>query len=63
MSFGTTELYCHPGVLPDPEVARWMPNYQHDKETAALCSPRVRQALYDHGVTLSNYWQLQNAET
>jgi hopanoid biosynthesis associated protein HpnK len=57
---GVTELYCHPGVLPDAEVARWMPDYQHETEMAALCSPRVRQALYDHGVTLCNYWQLAN---
>jgi len=56
---GMTELYCHPGVLPDPEVARWMPGYQHDTEMAALCSPRVRQAVYDHGITLCSYWQLQ----
>ena len=56
---GTTELYCHPGVLPDPEVARWMPGYRHDRELEALCSPRVRQALYEHGVTLCNYWQLR----
>lgn len=55
---GTTELYCHPGVLPDSEIEYWMPDYQHDSELAALCSPRVRRALYDHGVTLCNYWQL-----
>lgn len=57
---GTTELYCHPGVLPDPEITRWMPGYQHDREMDALCSPRVQQAVYDHGITLCNYWQLQN---
>lgn len=55
---GTTELYCHPGVLPDAEIEYWMPDYQHDDEMAALCSARVRRALYDHGVTLCNYWQL-----
>jgi hopanoid biosynthesis associated protein HpnK len=57
---GTTEIYCHPGVLPDAEITRWMPGYQHDVEMAALCSPRVRQAVYDHGVTLCNYWQLRD---
>jgi hopanoid biosynthesis associated protein HpnK len=55
---GTTELYCHPGVMPDPEVERRMPGYQHETELAALCAPRVRQSLYGRGVTLSNYWQL-----
>jgi hopanoid biosynthesis associated protein HpnK len=58
---GTTELYCHPGVLPDAEVTRWMPDYQHEVELAALCSPRVRQALYDHDVRLCNHWQLRAA--
>jgi hopanoid biosynthesis associated protein HpnK len=56
---GTSELYCHPGVLPDPTVERLMPGYQHDRELAALCSPRVRAALYEHGVTLGNYWQMR----
>jgi predicted glycoside hydrolase/deacetylase ChbG (UPF0249 family) len=56
---GTTEIYAHPGVLPDAEIARWMPDYHHDRELAALCSPRVQQALYDHGITLCNYWQLR----
>ena len=58
---GVFELYCHPGVLPDAEVARWMPDYQHGTELAALCSPRVQQALYEHGVTLCNHWQLREA--
>jgi len=56
---GTTELYCHPGVMPDPEVKRRMPGYQHETELAALCAPRVRQSLYGRGVTLFNYWQLR----
>jgi hypothetical protein len=47
-------------VLPDAEITRWMPGYQHDKELAALCSPVVRQAVYDHGITLCNYWQLHD---
>jgi len=56
---GTTELYCHPGVMPDPEVERRMPGYQHAKELAALCARSVRQSLYEHGVALANYWQLR----
>lgn len=58
---GTVELYCHPGILPDAEVERRMPGYQHDKELEALCAPRVRRRLYDRGVTLFNYWQLREA--
>ena len=52
-------MYCHPGVLPDREVERRMPGYQHDKELAALCSPRVREVLYEHDITLCNYWQIR----
>jgi hopanoid biosynthesis associated protein HpnK len=58
---GTIELYCHPGVMPDAEIQRRMPGYQHEKELAALCAPGVRQCLYERGVTLSNYWQLRES--
>jgi hypothetical protein len=39
-----------------------MPGYRHDRELAALCSPRVRDALREHEVTLINYWQLREEE-
>jgi hopanoid biosynthesis associated protein HpnK len=59
---GTAELYCHPGITPDPEVEQRMPGYRHDVELSALCSERVRASLYEHGVALGNYWQLREEE-
>lgn len=52
---GVTEIYFHPGCLPDPELASWMPDYLHEQELAALTSPRVREAVADRGIVLRNY--------
>lgn len=52
---GLTEWYLHPGCLPDPEISRRMPNYQHEQELAALLSPRLRFRLQERGITLTNY--------
>jgi len=57
---GVAEIYCHPGVLPDAEVERRMPGYQHDRELAALLDTAVRASLYDQGIKLANYWQLRD---
>jgi hopanoid biosynthesis associated protein HpnK len=55
---GSAELCCHPGTSPDPDAERHASGYRHAQELAALCSQRVRASLYEHGITLSNYWQL-----
>lgn len=52
---GTSEIYFHPGCLPDEEISRRMPNYRHEAELAALLSPRIRQRLQQLGITLTNY--------
>lgn len=52
---GVTEIYFHPGCLPDPELASWMPCYLHEEELAALTSKRVRQVITDRGIRLRNY--------
>jgi hopanoid biosynthesis associated protein HpnK len=52
---GVTEIYFHPGCLPDPELASWMPDYLHEEELAALTSARVRAAIADRGIRLRNY--------
>ena len=46
---GTTELVTHPGVGVDG-YSHW--RYSWDVETAALCDPRVRQAIADAGIEL-----------
>ncbi|SNB46588.1 hopanoid biosynthesis-associated protein HpnK [Geobacter sp. DSM 9736] len=52
---GLTEIYFHPGSRPCPEIARWMPDYRHEEELAALTSPRVKQKMSELGVRLRNY--------
>jgi chitin disaccharide deacetylase len=52
---GLTEIYFHPGTLPDDEIRKWMPDYRHEEELAALVSPRVKERLKAQGITLRNY--------
>ena len=47
------------GFCRDLLAERRLPGYRHAQELAALCSQRVRTSLYEHGITLSNYWQLR----
>lgn len=55
---GVTELYCHPAVLPCPEVERWSPDYRRDLELDALTSPAVAAAVRDHDIRLVSYADL-----
>ena len=52
---GVTEIYFHPGILPDAEITRRMPNYRHMEELEAITSPRVRQKLKELQITVQNY--------
>jgi hopanoid biosynthesis associated protein HpnK len=52
---GVTEIYFHPGCRPDDELARWMPDYRHEEELAALTSPRVLERMKGLGISLRNY--------
>lgn len=52
---GTTEVYFHPGCMPDSVITRRMPDYRHEEELAALLSPKVRERLQQLEITLTNY--------
>jgi hopanoid biosynthesis associated protein HpnK len=52
---GVTEIYFHPGCHPDDELRRWMPDYLHEEELAALTSPRVKGKVAQLGIRLRNY--------
>lgn len=52
---GQTELYFHPGVLPDAEITRRMPDYCHAEELAAITSPLVKRKLAELHIGLCNY--------
>ena len=52
---GATEIYFHPGCHPDEELRKWMPDYRHEDELAALTSPRVKEKIKALGIVLRNY--------
>jgi hopanoid biosynthesis associated protein HpnK len=52
---GITEIYFHPGCHPDPELAKWMPDYRHEEELAALTSRKVMERIRAAGILLRNY--------
>ena len=52
---GLTEIYFHPGILPDTEISRCMPNYRHQEELAAITSRLVRQRLQQLKIHVQNY--------
>jgi len=52
---GLTEIYFHPGMLPDAEITRRMPDYLHQEELAAITSPLVRQRLLELQIQVQNY--------
>ena len=52
---GLTEIYFHPGLLPDAEITRRMPDYHHEEELAALLSPAIRSKMAHQGIDLVNY--------
>jgi len=52
---GTSEIYFHPGCYPDAELKKWMPDYSHEGELAALTSAAVKEKLKNSGIELCNY--------
>ena len=55
---GITELVCHPG-LGDAELAGaydW--GYEWERETAALCDPRLPELLQARGIELTSFSRL-----
>ncbi len=52
---GLSELYVHPAAETTPDLATAMPGYRHTAELGALLSPRVRDAISRHAVTLCTY--------
>jgi len=52
---GLTEIYFHPGILPDAVITSLMPDYRHQEELAAITSPLVRQRLRELRIQVRNY--------
>jgi hopanoid biosynthesis associated protein HpnK len=52
---GLSEIYFHPGILPDAEITRLMPDYRHQEELAAITSQAVRQRLGQLQIQVQNY--------
>jgi hopanoid biosynthesis associated protein HpnK len=47
---GVTEMYFHPATAPCPELAKRMPQYEHQRELAALINQDVMAAIRAQGV-------------
>ena len=52
---GLSEIYFHPGCLPDAEITRRMPDYRHELELAAITSPALRRRLTELDIRVTNY--------
>jgi hopanoid biosynthesis associated protein HpnK len=52
---GLTEIYFHPGFLPDAEITRRMPDYRHPEELAAITSLQVKRRLKELQIQVQNY--------
>lgn len=50
-----SEFYFHPGILPDTEITRRMPDYRHGEELAAITSQNIRNKLKHLNIELVNY--------
>jgi len=55
---GVTELVCHPGVGDGELAAAYDWGYGWDEETAALCGPRVKEALRERGIEVRGFSEL-----
>jgi len=55
---GVTEVYSHPALFADPELARLTPAYRGREELAALLSLGVQAALADAGVEVSDFREI-----
>jgi hopanoid biosynthesis associated protein HpnK len=52
---GLTELVCHPGLGDETLAAAYDWGYGWDRETAALCDPRVKEMMRERGIELMGF--------
>jgi len=52
---GVTEIYFHPGILPDAEISSRMPDYRHEEELAVITSTTLKNKLKQLQITVQNY--------
>lgn len=52
---GLTEIYFHPGILPDTEITSRMPDYRHEQELVAITSPAIKSKLKQLNIAVQNY--------
>jgi chitin disaccharide deacetylase len=60
---GVSEMYFHPSTRRCPEIDRTMADYEHERELAALLSPRVAAALERGGVERIAFGDLTPGDT
>ncbi len=55
---GSTELVCHPGSGDTALAAEYDWGYEWDRETAALCDPRLLELLRSLGIEITSFSRL-----
>jgi len=55
---GATELICHPGLGDETLAAEYDWGYGWDRETAALCDARAKDAIQKRGIRLTSFSRL-----
>lgn len=55
---GVTEIYSHPALYAEAELRPWTPAYRGQEELAALLSPRLKAALAEAGVEVSDFQEM-----
>jgi hopanoid biosynthesis associated protein HpnK len=52
---GVTEIYFHPGILPDAEISGRMPDYRHEEELAVITNSTLKNKLKQLQIIVQNY--------
>ena len=52
---GLTEIYCHPALAADPVLVQAAPGYWRLEEFTALVSPRLKEALDQNDIEVTNF--------
>jgi hypothetical protein len=52
---GLTEVYCHPAARISSLLHELTPSYRHLDEYKALLSPRVKERLEGHDISLTSF--------
>ncbi len=59
---GLTEIYGHPALAAAPALVQAAPGYRRREEFSALVSPRLKEALERHGIEVTDFREVIEAQ-